>query len=99
MEYWQDFIRYEHANSILMALGAVLVFFSVIQILKSSFKMLIWILFAGIGALSLSYGFQHSPLDLPALDQIRLTDLRELAPDSDVLNYLCQKIGFNGSET
>jgi len=99
VEYWQDFIRYEHANSIMMALGAVLVFISIIQILKSSFKMLIWVLFAGLGAASLSYGFQHSPLDLPALDKLSLSDLRQLVPgtDNDVLNYLCQKLGIDNS--
>lgn len=94
MEYWQEFIRYEHANSVMMAAGALLVFIGIMQIVKSSLKMLFWVLLAGLGAASLSYGFEHSPYNLPALDKLNVTDIRGMAPDldSDVLNFLCQKV-------
>ncbi len=99
MEYWHDFIRYEHANGIMMAVGAIFVFVSIMQIIKSSLKLLLWVLVAGVGAASISYGFEHSPYDLPALDNLTLSDLRELAPgaDNDVLQYLCQKFDLNQS--
>lgn len=94
MEYWQEFIRYEHANSIMMALGVLLVFISILKIVKSSLSMLFWVLLAGLGAASLSYGFEHSPFDLPALGKLNVTDIQRMAPDmdNDVLNFLCQKI-------
>jgi hypothetical protein len=94
MEYWQEFIRYEHANSVMMALGALLVFISIMQIVKSSLKMLFWVSLAGLGAASLSYGFEHSPFDLPALDKLNVKDVKTMAPDldGDVLDFLCQKI-------
>ena len=94
MEYWQEFIRHEHANSIMMAVGALLVFISIMKIIKSSLAMFFWVSLAGLGAASLSYGFEHSPYDLPALDKLRVTDIKNMAPDldTDVLNFLCQKI-------
>ena len=94
MEYWQEFIRYEHANSVMMAVGALLVFISVMKIVKSSLAMFFWVSLAGLGAASLSYGFEHSPYDLPALDRLNVTDIKSMAPDldTDVLNFLCQKI-------
>lgn len=94
MEHWQEFIRYENANSIMMAVGALLVFISIMQIVKSSFKMLFWVSLAGLGAASLSYGFEHSPFDLPALDKLQVADIKNMAPDldGDVLDFLCQKI-------
>ncbi len=94
MEYWQEFIRYEHANSVMMSVGALLVFISIMQIIKSSFKMLFWVTLAGLGAASLSYGFEHSPFDLPALDKLSVTDIKNMAPDmdGDVLDFLCQRI-------
>jgi len=94
MEYWQEFIRYEHANSIMMAVGALLIFISVLKIVKSSLVMLFWVSLAGIGAASLAYGFEHSPYELPALDSLKVTDIKKFAPelDTDVLNLLCEKI-------
>lgn len=94
MEYWQEFIRHEHANSIMMAVGVLLVFISIMKIIKSSLTMLFWVGLAGLGAASLSYGFEHSPYDLPALDSVSLNDIKSLTPDldKDVLNLLCQKI-------
>jgi len=93
MEYWQEFIRYEHANSIMIALGVLLVFVSIMKILKSSFKLLLWVILAGLGTASLSYGFQHSPYDLPKLDSVSLPEIQELAPNlnTDVLEFLCEK--------
>ncbi|MFT4728232.1 MAG: hypothetical protein ACI9UN_002739 [Granulosicoccus sp.] len=94
MEYWQEFIRYENANSIMMAMGVLLVFISIMQILKSGLKMFFWVFLAGIGAASLSYGFEHSPYDLPALDKLQVTDIQNMVPDmdGDVLDFLCQRI-------
>ena len=93
MEYWQEFLRYEHANGIMMAVGAVLVFISILKIVKSSLKLLLWVLIAGVGAASIAYGFEHSPYDLPALNNLTLDDIKEMAPgvNNDVLQYLCQK--------
>lgn len=92
MEYWHEFIRYEHANSIMMAVGALLVFMSVMQIVKSSLTMFFWVFLAAVGTTSLSYGFKHSPFDLPALDSIKAADVKKMASglDRDVLDFLCQ---------
>ncbi len=94
MEQWQSFINSEYADEIMIGVGVVLVLFSVMKIVSSSLKMLFWVVLAGLGSASLSYGFQHSPLDLPALNAGRLSDLTDLAAgaDSEVLKFLCQKL-------
>lgn len=99
MEYWHQFLQYEHANGIMMAVGAVLVFISILKIVKSSLKLLLWVLVAGVGAASISYGFEHSPYDLPPLNNLTLEDLKEMAPgaNNDVLQYLCQKFDLKTS--
>lgn len=94
MDYWQEFIRFEYANEIMMVVGTLLVFFSALKILRSSLKLLIWVVLASLGAASLSYGVQHSPYDLPALDSLGVADIKALAPklNKDVLEFLCEKL-------
>ncbi|ASJ72969.1 hypothetical protein [Granulosicoccus antarcticus] len=96
MQYWQEFQKFEYANEVLIMLGALLVFIAALQIVRSSLKLLFWVLIAGCGAISASYGMQQSPYDLPslntgALSGARLSDL-VAGKDQDVLEYLCQKL-------
>lgn len=98
MEYWQQFIRYDHANEIMIAVGLFLVGFSILRIINSSLKLLFWVVLALLGSASLSYGFQHSPYDLPALDKLRASDLQDIAlgSNNDVLRFLCEKLDQTG---
>jgi hypothetical protein len=100
MQYWHEFLRFEFADELMLIVGALLVFFSVLKIVRSSLKLLFWVLLAGLGAASVSYGMQHSPLDLPPLDQLRISDIRNLAPGltDDVLTILCQKLQGTGDQ-
>lgn len=93
MEYWEEFIRYEHANSVMMAVGGLLVLISIMKIIKNSLAMVFWVTLAGLGIVSLSYGFEHSPFDLPSLGASGLPDISSITPsmDNDVLQLICQK--------
>jgi hypothetical protein len=94
MEYWQAFLRFEYANEVLMICGALLVFIATMKIVRSSLKLVFWVLLAGVGAASVSYGMSGSPINLPGTGNIDLTDI--IGPGKnmslDVLEVLCVKL-------
>ncbi|NND89724.1 MAG: hypothetical protein HKN42_02585 [Granulosicoccus sp.] len=94
MDNWQAFLRLDFADELMLVVGALLIIIGIVQIVRSSLKMLFWVVLACIGVISTSYGMQHSPYDLPALHSMQLSDIRELTPqlNSDVLEFLCQKL-------
>ena len=96
MKYWQQFQQFEFANEVMLVVGFLLVFIGALQIVRSSLKLLFWVLVAGLGAISATYGMQQSEYDLPSFDATRLngSSLSELVAgkDRDVLEYLCQKL-------
>ncbi len=97
LQQWQNFLRSDYANEILIGVGAVLLLISIISIVKVGFKLAMWVLIAGIGAVSLSYGLKESPYDLPALQTLQLSDIKALVgADHDVLQLLCQKLDQGG---
>ena len=96
MKYWQQFQQFEFANEVMLVVGVLLVFIGALQIVRSSLKLLFWVLIAGVGAISATYGMQQSPYDLPSFNTTTLngSNLSDLVAgkDRDVLEYLCQKL-------
>ena len=96
MKYWQQFQQFEYASEIMLIAGALLVFIGALQIVRSSLKLLFWVLIAGLGAISATYGMQQSPYDLPSLNTAAFngSSLSDMVAgkDQDVLEYLCQKL-------
>ena len=50
MEYWEEFQKFEFANETLMVVGGLLVLFAVFQIIKSSVKLVFWVILGSLGA-------------------------------------------------
>ncbi len=98
MEQFQSFLQLDYADEILIGVGVLLVIFSVIKIISSSLKMLFWVFLAAIGAVSLSYGFEQSPFDLPGINAVSFPSLADIAAnaDSDVLKFVCDKFNSGG---
>jgi len=96
MEQWQTFLKNDYADEIMIGIGLLFVLFGVMKIVSSSLKMVFWVIIVGLGAVSLSYGFQKSPLDLPGLDPARIPSLTEVAAnaDSDVVRFICEKFNI-----
>lgn len=94
MKYWQEFLKFDYAIEVLLAIGALFVLVGIVQIVRSSIKMLFWVVIVAIGAAAGSYGLQEGPYTLPGLDRLQEANLNTLASsiDSDVLQYLCQKL-------
>jgi len=73
MEYWEEFQKFEFANETLMVVGGLLVLFAVFQIIKSSVKLVFWVILGSLGAVSALYGYDRSAIRLPShlADEVR----------------------------
>lgn len=94
MKYWQEFLQFDYANEIMIGAGALFVVIGILQIVRSSIKMLFWLVFAGIGVVAGAYGMQQGSYTLPGIDKLRSANLNAIASniDTDVLEFLCQKL-------
>lgn len=93
MNYWHQFMQFEFANEVLMVCGAVLVLIGVMRIIKSSLRLVFWVLLSGIGVASVSYGMNGSAINLPGTSG-SLTDLVHQGKEipADALRVLCLKM-------
>ncbi len=100
MEYWDQFMRFEYANLVLIGVGALLVLWSVLKILGSSIKLILWVLLAGLGGSALAYGLELSNVPIDFSQELK--DLagpgRELSVEA--MQKLCEKLdGTSGFGT
>ncbi len=65
MEYWEAFQQFEFSNETLMVIGGLLVVIAMLQILKSSMKLVFWVILAIIGGFGALYGYDRSAVRLP----------------------------------
>jgi hypothetical protein len=98
VEAIEQFLSFDYADEVMIALGAFLVFTGVTRIIKSSMTMIIWVALSGFGVASVSYGMNRSAIDLPFLSdpQAGLSELSDLASpgkslSADALAVLCDR--------
>lgn len=93
MEYWEAFQEFEFSNETLMVVGGLLVFIAAMQIIKSSMKLLFWVVLAGVGAFGALYGHDRSAVRLP---EGLIDDARNLAGPGgltdNMMQALCLKV-------
>lgn len=99
MEALQQFLNFDYADEVMIALGAFLVFMGVTRIIKSSLTMIFWVALSGLGIASVSYGMNRSAIDLPFLKDPKgsLSDIVDLAAPGkalslDALTVLCERL-------
>lgn len=97
MDYWTEFQKLEYANDLMLIGGIVLILVGVIKIVRSSIKMLIWVVLAGLGFASLSYAMNEKGIPMPAATPERLESLIEPGKEMsmDALDMLCRKLPEN----
>lgn len=73
MEYWEAFQKFEFSNETMMVVGAVVVLFALFQIIKSSMKLVFWVILAAVGSFGALYGYDRSAVRLPShlADEVR----------------------------
>ncbi len=94
MEMWEDFRRLAYSDEILIGLGALLVLVGIVKIVRSSLKMLFWVLLSALGLASISYGMDQNPINIGFGQKLILSDYigqgKEMS--ADVLKLLCTKL-------
>ena len=100
MEYWEAFQRYEFSNETLIVIGGLLMVIAVLQILKSSIKMVFWVGLAILGGVGAMYGYDRSAVRLP---EHLVEEARNLAGPGSLTNgmmqALCLKVLDEGDES
>lgn len=94
-DQWNRFLEFEYAYEILMGVGAIILIIAVLKIIRSSLKMLFWVVLGSIGFLSFSYGFNNGDGTLPGgFGSDRPIDLADIVRDGkeDVLRVLCERM-------
>jgi len=97
LRLWNEFRAMPYADEALIGLGALLLFFGVIRILKSSFTMLFWLILSGVGLVSMAQGLHMSPLKLASDQRDNVTQYLEQGKElsADALAVLCRKLEEN----
>jgi len=94
MEYWQAFQQFEYSNETLMVVGAFIVFIGLLQILKSSMKLMFWVVLVAVGASAAFYGYDKSAVRFPAhlADEVRALAGPGGALSDGMMQALCLKV-------
>jgi len=99
--YWLRFLNYEYSNEILMGIGVFLFIVAALKIIRSSLKLLFWVLLGTLGAFSFSFGYNDGNSGLPqiAAERAASIDLADIVRDGkeDVLRVLCERLPGLGS--
>jgi fatty-acid desaturase len=101
IQYWEDFQRHweafqqqPYADLIMIAFGGLLLLIGVLKIIRSSLKMLFWVILSAIGIASIAHGMDESPFELANGTTDDLTGYvvagKELS--ADVLQLMCSKL-------
>jgi len=93
-EYWENFRAMPYSDELLIGLGALLLIFGIIKIVKSSLTMLLWVILSGIGLTSIAHGLDQSPFQLAANSQGQVSDYLNAGKEisADALEVLCRKL-------
>ena len=95
-DYWSGFLNYEYSNEILMGIGVFLFIIAALKIIRSSLKLLFWVVLGTLGAFSFSYGYNDGNSGLPqiAAERAASIDLADIVRDGkeDVLRVLCERL-------
>ncbi len=93
--YWQQFLDFEYANEFMMGVGVLLFIIAALKIIRSSLKLLFWVVLGTLGAATFSYGYNSDKGILPINGSaIERFDLSALIRDGkeDALRLLCEKL-------
>ena len=90
---WARFEAFEFSYEILMGVGGLLVIIAALKIIRSSLKVLFWVVLGAIGVVSFSYGMNRGDSSITREFDDKI-DIGELIRDGreDVLRVMCEKL-------
>jgi len=94
IDKWQDFRALAYSDEILIGLGAMLLIVSILKIVKSSLKMLFWVVLSGMGLTSIAQGLDHNPFVAAAIKHNPVGEYVDSSKEisADALSILCRKM-------
>ncbi len=97
-DYWYDFRAMAYSDELLIGLGALLLIFGILKIVKSSLSMLFWVILSGIGLTSIAQGLDQNPLQLAANQTGQVSEYLNAGKEisADALEVLCRKLDESG---
>lgn len=93
LNLWARFESIEYSYEILMGIGGLLIIIAALKIIRSSLKVLFWVVLGAIGFASFSYGMNRGDSQLTRELDGRI-DIADIIRDGkeDVLRVLCEKL-------
>lgn len=94
INFWQDFRSSPYSDEILIGVGAMLLIVSILKIVKSSLKMLFWVVLSGLGLTGIAHGLDDNPFVTAAIKQSPVADYVDTGKEisTDALSILCRKM-------
>ncbi len=93
-QHWEAFQQQPYSDLIMIAFGGLLLIIAVLKIIRSSLKMLFWVILSGIGIASIAHGMDESPFEIANGTTNELSGYvvagKELS--ADVLQLMCNKL-------
>lgn len=93
MAWWESFQKLEYSNELLVVFGGLLLFTGVVKIIRSGFKMLLWVVLCGIGLSGVLHGLNKTPDVLDSYKGEKMSAYvgtgKELS--TEMLQLLCEK--------
>ena len=100
IQYWEDFQRHweafqqqPYSDLIMIAFGGLLLLIGVLKIIRSSLKMLFWVVLSAVGIASIAHGMDESPFEFATEKTDDLSGYvvagKELS--SEVMQLMCSK--------
>jgi len=96
LQYWHQFLNFEHANLVLIGMGALLFFWGVLKILGSSMKLIFWVFLAALGGSAFSYGLELSNVPINVSKELigLIGPSKDLSVDA--LRNICETLNAGG---
>ena len=93
LNLWARFESIEYSYEILMGIGGLLIIIAALKIIRSSLKVLFWVVLGAIGFASFSYGMNRGDSQMTRELDGRI-DIADIIRDGkeDVLRVLCEKL-------
>lgn len=93
-QHWEAFQQQPYSDLIMIAFGGILLLIGVLKIIRSSLKMLFWVVLSAIGIASIAHGMDESPFEFADGNADDLSGYvvagKELS--ADVLQLMCSKL-------
>lgn len=94
VQHWRTFSDMPYSNELLVALGALVLLFAIVRIVRNSVMMLIWVLLGSVGLAAVLHGTDRAPWQERTFDGQSVAEMLESGRgrSRDVLEVFCARL-------